>query len=98
MSTISKRARRKAVDREALRDVTDFRKANNLKVDWKASSAPPMKLVNAGDDVALWPTRKQAMLEAPDQDPRGNSDRRHRDGSRQHQRRPTAAGGGNVGS
>jgi Lon protease-like protein len=44
-----------AVDREALLEVlTDFLKANNLKVDWLAMMSP------------YGPPEKQAMLEAPD--------------------------------
>ena len=58
-----------AVDREALLDVlTDFLKANNLKVDWEGvESAPNEALVNALAMMSPYgPAEKQAMLEAPD--------------------------------
>src|ERR1700743_1678783 len=57
------------VDREALLDVlTDFLKANNLKVDWEGvESAPNEALVNALAMMSPYgPPEKQAMLEAPD--------------------------------
>src|SRR6202012_901545 len=57
------------VDREALLDVlTDFLKANNLKVDWEGvESAPNEALVNALAMMSPYgPAEKQAMLEAPD--------------------------------
>src|SRR6476660_4605817 len=58
-----------AVDREALLAVlTDFLKANNLKVDWEGvESAPNEALVNALAMMSPYgPPEKQAMLEAPD--------------------------------
>src|SRR4030095_2576204 len=58
-----------AVDRQALLDVlTDFLKANNLKVDWEGiESAPNEALVNALSMRSPYgPAEKQAMLEAPD--------------------------------
>ena len=58
-----------AVDREALLSVlTDFLKANNLKVDWAGvESAPNEALVNALAMMSPYgPAEKQAMLEAPD--------------------------------
>ena len=57
------------VDRAALLDVlTDFLKANNLKVDWEGiESAPNEALVNALAMMSPYgPPEKQAMLEAPD--------------------------------
>jgi len=57
------------VDREALLAVlTDFLKANNLKVDWEGvESAPNEALVNALAMMSPYgPPEKQAMLEAPD--------------------------------
>jgi len=58
-----------AVDREALLEVlTDFLKANNLKVDWEGvESAPNEALVNALAMMSPYGSpEKQAMLEAPD--------------------------------
>ena len=58
-----------AVNREALLEVlTDFLKANNLKVDWEGvESAPNEALVNALAMMSPYgPAEKQAMLEAPD--------------------------------
>jgi len=58
-----------AVNREALLKVlTDFLKANNLKVDWEGvESAPNEALVNALAMMSPYgPAEKQAMLEAPD--------------------------------
>jgi Lon protease-like protein len=58
-----------AVDREALLAVlTDFLKANNLKVDWEGvESAPNEALVNALAMMSPYGApEKQAMLEAPD--------------------------------
>jgi Lon protease-like protein len=58
-----------AVDREALLSVlTDFLKANDLKVDWEGiESAPNEALVNALAMMSPYgPAEKQAMLEAPD--------------------------------
>ena len=58
-----------AVDREALLVVlTDFLKANDLKVDWEGvESAPNEALVNALAMMSPYgPAEKQAMLEAPD--------------------------------
>jgi hypothetical protein len=58
-----------AVNREALLTVlTDFLKANNLKVDWEGvESAPNEALVNALAMMSPYgPAEKQAMLEAPD--------------------------------
>ena len=58
-----------AVDRAALLEVlTDFLKANNLKVDWEGiESAPNEALVNALAMMSSYgPAEKQAMLEAPD--------------------------------
>src|ERR1700755_3043705 len=58
-----------AVDRQALLDVlTDFLKANNLKVDWEGiESAPNEALVNALAMMSPYgPAEKQAMLEAAD--------------------------------
>src|ERR1700752_2363667 len=58
-----------AVDREALLEVlTDFLKANNLKVDWEGvESAPNEALVNALAMMSPYgPAEKQAMLEARD--------------------------------
>jgi uncharacterized protein len=58
-----------AVDREALLAVlTDFLKANNLKVDWEGvESAPNEALVNALAMMSPYgAAEKQAMLEAPD--------------------------------
>src|ERR1700751_1818296 len=58
-----------AVDREALLAVlTDFLKANNLKVDWEGvERAPNEALVNALAMMSPFgPAEKQAMLEAPD--------------------------------
>ena len=58
-----------AVDRESLLKVlTDFLKANNLKVDWEGvESAPNEALVNALAMMSPYgPPEKQAMLEAPD--------------------------------
>jgi uncharacterized protein len=57
------------VDREALLAVlTDFLKANNLKVDWEGIDAAPNEaLVNALAMMSPYGTaEKQAMLEAPD--------------------------------
>ena len=57
------------VDREALLTVlTDFLKANNLKVDWDGvESAPNEALVNALAMMSPYGApEKQAMLEAPD--------------------------------
>ncbi|MCG6207530.1 LON peptidase substrate-binding domain-containing protein [Rhodopseudomonas sp. HC1] len=57
------------VDREALLSVlTDFLKANNLKVDWDGvESAPNEALVNALAMMSPYGgPEKQAMLEAPD--------------------------------
>jgi hypothetical protein len=58
-----------AVDREALLTVlSDFLKANNLKVDWEGvESAPNEALVNALAMMSPYgPAEKQAMLEALD--------------------------------
>src|SRR6201987_2431949 len=58
-----------AVDREALlRVLTDFLKANDLKVDWEGvETAPNEALVNALAMMSPYgPAEKQAMLEAPD--------------------------------
>jgi uncharacterized protein len=58
-----------AVNREALLAVlTDFLKANNLKVDWEGvESAPNEALVNALAMMSPYgAAEKQAMLEAPD--------------------------------
>ena len=58
-----------AVDREALLSaLTDFLKANNLKVDWEGiENAPNEALVNALAMMSPYgPPEKQAMLEAPD--------------------------------
>src|SRR6204780_2524801 len=58
-----------AVNREALLEVlTDFLKANNLKVDWEGvENAPNEALVNALAMMSPYgPAEKQAMLEAPD--------------------------------
>ncbi|MEO8318040.1 MAG: LON peptidase substrate-binding domain-containing protein [Bradyrhizobium sp.] len=58
-----------AVDRVALLEVlTDFLKANKLKVDWEGiESAPNEALVNALAMMSPYgPAEKQAMLEAPD--------------------------------
>jgi uncharacterized protein len=58
-----------AVDRDALLDVlTDFLKANNLKVDWEGIEAAPNEaLVNALAMMSPYgAAEKQAMLEAPD--------------------------------
>jgi uncharacterized protein len=58
-----------AVDREGLlRVLTDFLKANNLKVDWEGIEAAPNEaLVNALAMMSPYgPPEKQAMLEAPD--------------------------------
>jgi Lon protease-like protein len=58
-----------AVDREALLAVlTDFLKANNLRVDWEGvESAPNEALVNALAMMSPYgPAEKQAMLEALD--------------------------------
>jgi len=58
-----------AVNREALLKVlTDFLKANNLKVDWEGvETAPNEALVNALAMMSPYgPAEKQAMLEAPD--------------------------------
>ena len=82
-----------AVDREALLAVlTDFLKANNLKVDWEGVESAPNEALGqrAGDDVALRPAGKAGDAgSARSEDPRRNPDRGHRDGSRQeaHQRR-----------
>ena len=57
------------VDRDALLAVlTDFLKANNLKVDWDGiNKAPNEALVNALAMMSPYgPPEKQAMLEAPD--------------------------------
>ncbi len=57
------------VDREELlKTLTDFLKANNLKVDWEGiESAPNEALVNALAMMSPYgPAEKQAMLEAPD--------------------------------
>lgn len=57
-----------AVDRQALLDVlTDFLKANRLKVDWEGiESAPNEALVNALAMMSPYgPAEKQALLEAP---------------------------------
>ncbi|WP_441244211.1 LON peptidase substrate-binding domain-containing protein [Tardiphaga sp. 768_D3_N2_1] len=57
------------VDRAALLAVlTDFLKANNLKVDWEGiDKAPNEALVNALAMMSPYgPPEKQAMLEAPD--------------------------------
>ena len=58
-----------AVDREALLAVlSDFLKANNLRVDWEGiENAPNEALVNALAMMSPYgPAEKQAMLEAPD--------------------------------
>jgi Lon protease-like protein len=58
-----------AVDREALLAVlSDFLKANNLRVDWDGiENAPNEALVNALAMMSPYgPAEKQAMLEAPD--------------------------------
>jgi Lon protease-like protein len=58
-----------AVDRDALLAVlSDFLKANNLKVDWEGiENAPNEALVNALAMMSPYgPAEKQAMLEAPD--------------------------------
>ena len=58
-----------ASEPEALLAVlTDFLKANNLKVDWEGvESAPNEALVNALAMMSPYgPPEKQAMLEAPD--------------------------------
>src|SRR5258707_1863480 len=58
-----------AVDREALLSVlTDFLKANNLKVDWEGiESAPTEALVNALAMMSPYGlTENQALVEAPD--------------------------------
>ncbi|MGA7808430.1 LON peptidase substrate-binding domain-containing protein [Bradyrhizobium sp.] len=58
-----------AVNREGLLAVlTDFLKANNLKVDWEGvESAPNEALVNALAMMSPYgPAEKQALLEAPD--------------------------------
>jgi len=58
-----------AVNREALLKVlTDFLKANNLKVDWEGvESAPNEALVNALAMMSPYgAAEKQALLEAPD--------------------------------
>lgn len=58
-----------AVDRKAVLDVlTDFLKANELKVDWDGiNSAPNEALVNALAMMSPYGVaEKQAMLEAPD--------------------------------
>jgi Lon protease-like protein len=57
------------VDREALLAVlSDFLKANNLKVDWEGvETAPNEALVNALAMMSPYgPPEKQALLEAPD--------------------------------
>ncbi len=57
------------VDRQSLLEVlTDFLKANNLKVDWEGIEAAPNEaLVNALAMMSPYgPAEKQAMLEAPD--------------------------------
>jgi hypothetical protein len=57
------------VDREALLKVlTDFLKANDLKVDWEGiESAPNEALVNALAMMSPYgPPEKQAILQAPD--------------------------------
>jgi uncharacterized protein len=57
------------VDREALLAVlSDFLKANNLRVDWEGiENAPNEALVNALAMMSPYGTaEKQAMLEAPD--------------------------------
>ena len=48
--------------------LTDFLKANNLKVDWEGIEAAPNEaLVNALAMMSPYgPAEKQAMLEAPD--------------------------------
>ena len=53
---------------EELEVLTDFLKANNLKVDWEGiESAPNEALVNALAMMSPYgPAEKQAMLEAPD--------------------------------
>jgi len=58
-----------AVDREALlAALSEFLKANNLKVDWEGiESAPNEALVNALAMMSPYgPPEKQALLEAPD--------------------------------
>ena len=85
------------VDREALLEVlTDFLKANNLKVDWEGVESAPERSAGqrAGDDVALRAAGKAGDAGgARSEDPRRDSDRRHRNGPRQeaHQRRSAAA-------
>src|SRR5665213_3168286 len=56
------------VDDALLEVLTDFLKANNLKVDWEGvESAPNEALVNALAMMSPYgPPEKQAMLEAPD--------------------------------
>ena len=57
------------VDRQALLEtLTDFLKANDLKVDWEGIEAAPNEaLVNALAMMSPYgPAEKQAMLEAPD--------------------------------
>ena len=57
------------VDRDALLEaLTEFLKANHLKVDWEGiESAPNEALVNALAMMSPYgPAEKQAMLEAPD--------------------------------
>ena len=69
-STISPRARarKRSIARRCLEVLTDFLKANNLKVDWEGvESAPNEALVNALAMMSPYgPAEKQAMLEAPD--------------------------------
>ena len=58
-----------AVDREALlKALTDFLKANDLKVDWEGiENAPNEALVNALAMMSPYgAAEKQALLEAPD--------------------------------
>ena len=58
-----------AVDRESLlKALTEFLKANNLKVDWEGiENAPNEALVNALAMMSPYGApEKQAMLEAPD--------------------------------
>src|SRR5437763_2811024 len=69
LDDFSARKGEEEVDREALLAVlTDFLKANNLKVDWEGvESAPNEALVNALAMMSPYgPAEKQAMLEAPD--------------------------------
>src|SRR5262249_31984249 len=69
MADFAARAGEEEVDRDAvIAALTDFVKANDLKVDWRGiEEAPNEALVNALSMMSPFgPKEKQALLEAPD--------------------------------